>query len=120
MILPCAISKINSGKRKINPNEQIMWTRVSKEILKVLFFKYAEYIPQAIIAPIINKSPLLKFKVSKILRSSLVIIARIPNIEINNPDIWKIFVFSIFNKKQTKIIVTGIAVLKSDALITWV
>ena len=54
------------------------------------------------------------------MRSSLVIIAKIPNIEINKPDNWKIFVFSIFNKKQTKIIVTGIAVLKRDALITCV
>ena len=97
-----------------------MWTSASKDTSKVLFLKYAEYIPQAIIAPIINKSPLLKSKESKILRSSLVIIAIIPKTEINNPDIWKIFVFSIFNKKQTKIIVTGIAVLKSDALITWV
>ena len=40
-----------------------------------------------LIAPIINKSPLLKFKVSKILRSSLVIIAKIPKTEISNPDI---------------------------------
>mgnify|MGYP005712028075 FL=1 len=54
------------------------------------------------------------------LRSSLVMIAKIPNTEISKPDIWKIFVFSIFKRKQIKIIDTGIAVLKSDALITWV
>ena len=66
---------------------QIIWTRASKDTSKVLFLKYAEYIPQAIIAPTINKSPLLKFKVSKIFRSSLVIIAKIPKTEMTNPDI---------------------------------
>ena len=65
-------------------------------------------------------SPLLKFKVNKISKLRRVIIAKIPKTETIKPDIWKIFVFSILSKKQTKIIDTGIAVLKSDALITWV
>ena len=39
------------------------------------------------IATIMNKSPLLKFKESKMFRSSLVMIAKIPNTEIINPDI---------------------------------
>ena len=69
---------------------------------------------------IINRSPLLKSKERKIFKSSLVIIAKIPNVEINKPDNWKMFVFSIFNYKQTKIIAAGAAVLKSDAFITWV
>ena len=47
-------------------------------------------------------------------------ITKIPKVEINRPDNWKIFVFSILSKKQTKIIVAGIAVLKSDAFITCV
>ena len=51
--------------------------------------------------------------------SSLVMITKIPNVEINRPDNWKIFVFSILSKKQTKIIVAGIAVLKSDAFISF-
>ena len=72
------------------------------------------------IAIIIYKSPVLKSKDSKIFKSSLVTIANIPNVEINKPDNWKIFVFSIFNKKLTKIIVAGTAVLKREAFITWV
>ena len=48
------------------------------------------------------------------------IIAKIPKTETIKPDIWKIFVFSILSRKQTKMIETGIAVLKSEALITWV
>ena len=52
--------------------------------------------------------------------SSFVIIAKIPHTEIIRPKIWNLFVFSILNKKQSKIIIAGIAVLKRDALITWV
>ena len=48
------------------------------------------------------------------------IIARIPQAEIIRPKIWNLLVFSILNKKQSKIIIAGIAVLKRDALITWV
>ena len=51
---------------------------------------------------------------------SLVIIAKIPPTEIKRPKIWNLLVFSILNKKQSKIIIAGIAVLKRDALITWV
>ena len=51
---------------------------------------------------------------------SLVTIARIPPTEIIRPEIWNLLVFSILNKKQSKIIIAGIAALKRDALITWV
>ena len=51
---------------------------------------------------------------------SLVIIARIPHTEMISPKIWYLLVCSTLNKKQSKIIIAGIAVLKRDALITWV
>ena len=51
---------------------------------------------------------------------SLVIITKIPQAEIISPKIWNLLVLSILNKKQSKIIIAGIAVLKRDALITWV
>ena len=51
---------------------------------------------------------------------SLVIIARIPATEIARPKIWNLFVFSILNKKQSKIIIAGIAALNKEALITCV
>ena len=68
--------------------------------------------------PIIIKSPLLKFSESKISSLSLVIIAKIPPTEIIRPNIWNLLVFSILNKKQSKIIIAGIAALKREALIT--
>ena len=70
--------------------------------------------------PIIIKSPLLKLSDSKMVNLSLVIIARIPHTEITRPKIWNLFVFSILNKKQSKIIIAGIAALKREALMTWV
>ena len=84
--MPCVISKINRGKEKLIQMCKLFGQEQVK-ILEGSFLKYAEYIPQEIIAPTINKSPLLKFKVSKIFRSSLVIIAKIPKTEISNPDI---------------------------------
>ncbi len=86
--------KINSGKRKINPNVQIIWTRASKDTSKVLFLKYAET----------NTNPTPELTWGLILG-----LARNFKEEIDNmfQGYW-----------QTKIIVTGIAVLKSDALIT--
>ena len=51
------------------------------------FFKKEEYKPQVITPPIIIKSPLLKFNESKIFKSSLVIIDKIPNTEIIKPNI---------------------------------
>ena len=70
--------------------------------------------------PIIIKSPLLKLSENKTSGLSLVIIARIPPTETIRPKIWNLFVFSILNKKQSKIIIAGIAALKRDALMTWV
>jgi len=66
------------------------------------FLSNAEYIPQAITPPSINKSPLLKSKESKLFKSSLVIITKIPKIEINKPDNWKIFVFQFLIKSKLK------------------
>ena len=70
--------------------------------------------------PIIIKSPLLKFRENKMSNLSLVIIARIPHTEMISPKIWYLLVCSTLNKKQSKIIIAGIAVLKRDALMTWV
>ena len=50
----------------------------------------------------------------------MVIIVKIPHTEMIRPNIWNLFVLSILNKKQSKIIIAGIAVLKRDALITCV
>jgi len=49
-----------------------------------------------------------------------VTIDKIPKTAKNNPKTWNLFVFSILNMKHNKIIIAGIAVLKSEALITWV
>ena len=62
----------------------------------------------------------LKFKENKMSILSLVIIARIPHTEMISPKIWYLLVCSTLNKKQSKIIIAGIAVLKRDALMTWV
>ena len=53
-------------------------------------------------------------------KSSFVIIDKIPNTDRINPSIWNLLVFSILSKKHKKIIAAGIAVLKREALITWV
>ena len=65
-------------------------------------------------------SPLLKFKDNKILKSSFVIIDKIPKTDKINPKIWNLLVFSILNMKHNKIIIAGMAVLKREALITCV
>ena len=51
---------------------------------------------------------------------SLVIITMIPQIETIKPRIWNLLVFSTLNKKQSKIIIAGIAALKREAFITCV
>ena len=63
---------------------------------------------------------MLKLSESKMFNSSLVTIAKIPPTEIIRPKIWNLLVFSILNKKHSKIIIAGIAALKRDALITCV
>ena len=47
-------------------------------------------------------------------------IDKIPNKDKTKPNIWNLLVFSILSKKHKKIIAAGIAVLKREALITWV
>ena len=63
---------------------------------------------------------ILKLSDSRIFSLSFVMMAKIPPTEIIRPKIWNLFVFSILNKKQSRIIIAGIAALKRDALITWV
>ena len=88
--------------------------------MKLLFLRKEEYKPQLITPPIIIKSPLLKFKESITSKLSLVIIDNIPKIEIINPKIWYLLVFSILKMKHNRIIIAGIAVLNKDAFITCV
>ena len=59
-------------------------------------------------ATTIDRSPLLKSKFLIKSRSALVIIKITPVREKITPMIWKIFVFSIFNIEEIKIIQTGI------------
>ena len=110
----------NWGNININPKVHKTWTKVKSGKVNFFFFKKEEYKPQVITPPIIIKSPLLKFKENKIFKSNFVIIAKIPNTEIIKPKIWNLLVVSIFSKKHKRIIVAGIAVLKREALITWV
>ena len=111
---------MNWGNIKINPKVHRTCTKVRRGKVNFFFLRNEEYNPQEITPPIIIKSPLLKFKERINSKFSFVIIDNIPNTEIIRPIIWNLLVFSILNKKQSKIIMAGIAVLKSDALITCV
>ena len=97
-----------------------MWTKVRSGKVNFFLLRKDEYKPQVITPPIIIKSPLLKSKEYIISKFSFVIIDKIPNTEIKSPKIWYLFVFSILKIKHSKIIIAGIAVLKREALITWV
>ena len=111
---------MNCGKIKIKPNEHKTWTKVKSGKVNVFLLRKEEYKPHVITPPIIIKSPLLKFKDKIISKFNFVIIDRIPNTEIISPKIWYLFVFSILKIKHSKIIIAGIAVLKSEAFITCV
>ena len=90
---PCDSSYKNWGNINIRPKVHKTWTNVKSGKVKVFFFKKEEYRPQVITPPIIIKSPLLKFNESKILKSSFVIMAKIPKTEIIKPKIWNLLVF---------------------------
>ena len=69
-------------------------------------------------APIIHISPILKSRLSRTLKSNLVIITKTPTVEIKRPSNWKVLVFSNLNKKQKRIIAAGIAVFNKVAFVT--
>ena len=105
---------------KIKPSVHKTWTKVRRGKVNFFFFKKDEYKPQEITPPNMIKSPLLKFRENKISNFNFVIIESIPSTETIRPKIWNLFVFSILKIKHKNIIIAGIAVLKSEALITCV
>ena len=97
-------------------------TTCNKEIgdrLNSFFFKRAEYSDHANIAINAKMSPLLNDKFNKLIKFALVIINKTPVSERNTPIIWNKFVFSILNKDENNIIITGTVEIISNPVITW-
>ena len=71
------------------------------------FNKYIEYRAQPNAAPKTHKSPIVKLKLIKKFKLPLDIIVKTPAIQINKPNILKKLIFSLKNKIDKKIIITG-------------
>ena len=98
---------MKNGKSDINPNIAIKVNRAIKLNFDFQFNKYIEYRAQPKAAPRTNKSPIVKFKLIKKFKLPLDIIVKTPAIQINKPNILKKLIFSLKNKIDKKIIITG-------------
>ena len=71
------------------------------------FNKYIEYRAQPNAAPNTHKSPIVKFKLIKKSKLPLDIIIKTPVTQISRPNTLKKLIFSLKNKIDKKIIITG-------------
>ena len=71
------------------------------------FNKYIEYRAQPNAAPRTHKSPIVKFKLIKKSKLPLDMIVKTPVMQISKPNILKKLIFSLKNKIDKKIIITG-------------
>ena len=117
---PIDCSYRNCGNRNINPMVTIVWIKENWDNSSLLFLSNVEYNDQLKTQTNIQISPLLKLKEIIFWMSAFEIIVATPNIDKINPDIWNIFVFSIFMIDEKIIIVGGIAASIKTAFITWV
>ena len=90
------------------------------EIIQTYFFSNVEYNDQLKTQTSIHTSPILKVKETIFWMSAFEIIVPTPNIDKINPDIWNIFVFSIFIIKEKIIIIGGMAASIKTAFMTCV